>query len=271
MSAVDVETQVPVKNATYLRSVHSEWIKVRSVRSIWILLVIAVALFVLIPWLVVGGFSPGDGQTSSVSAQAIQDLYAGAGFVTLIIAILSSMVITSEFSTGMARNTFTATPHRGYVLAAKATVVSLYALVIGIVGLGFAYLLFGSTLASSGGEIDFDDSETLRIFLVSELAFVVIALLALALGTLLRSSVGTIFTVVGLQLILPSILLIVSNDIANWIGAVLPTSAANAAMSVTPVPAGDIGLSATGGLIALVAWAVIPMLGALVVLKAKDI
>lgn len=271
MTATDTQPQVALHHANYFRAVKSEWIKTRSITSTWILMGVAVALFVLMAWLIVWGNTSSDGFGPISSSEGVRMLFAGNTFVMLIVAIFGSMMITSEFSTGMARNTFSATPRRGAVLGAKATICAFYSLVVGLVGFGLAFVFFAPLLSGVGTSVDFGDPETLRVLLVNQLTFVVVALLSLGLGTLMRSSVGTIFTVVGLLLVLPGVLLVVNNSIANWVGAVLPTSAANSATLVEPVESGSIMLDSTAGLIVLVLWAVVPMVLALVALRVRDI
>jgi len=260
--------EVTAHPAGYRRAVRSEWIKARSLRSTWILVAFALAAFVGVPTLVVANAS--DVGTSS-SAEVMGVLYFGLDFVLLLVAVLGALLTTSEFTTGMARNTFTATPGRGKVLAAKATIAGLFALAIGIVGLATAWAVNAGGLADLGVSIDLGDTATMRALLVNQLSIVVFAMLAVALGVLLRSSVGAIFTIVAMQLILPGVLAIVPNTIANWVGAVLPSAAASAAVATEPLAAGQIGLDSGWGLVVLLAWAVVPMAGALVSLRARDI
>ncbi|WP_062070314.1 ABC transporter ATP-binding protein [Demequina sediminicola] len=86
-----------------------------------------------------------------------------------------------------------------------------------------------------------------------------------------RSSVGTIFTIVALELILPPFLPAMASSIANWIGAFLPQVAAKAALATATVDDGSISLSPAGGLTVLILWGVIPMVAAWIVLRVRDV
>ncbi|WP_062290001.1 ABC transporter permease [Demequina phytophila] len=266
-----VGTDVVTHRAGYARAVRSEWIKARSVRSTWILVLVALAAFVLIPLLSASGGTVTVPEGTTGSALGMGTLYSGSIFVLILVAVLAALFTTSEFTTGMARNTFTATPARGAVLAAKSTIAALFALGIALVGAVAAWLATQGTLADAGMSIDLADPTTLKVLGVELLTYVVIAVLSVALGVLMRSSVGTIFTIVAMQLIAPGILLAVNNSIANWVGRVLPSVAGEAATAAQGPGPGEIGLSPAGGLLVLLAWAVLPYLAALWVLRSRDV
>ena len=271
MSAAVVTTSVQVKRSGYARAVRSEWIKTSSLRSTWILVVLAVGSLVGFPVLVGPDWIDFAGGSGAESVDAVSLLWIGVDFALTLVAVLAALLATVEFTTGMARNTFTATPTRGAVLGAKATVGGLFALGVGLVGFVGAWVASLGTFGDAGVSIDLTDGATLRLVAVQLLALVVTAELAIALGVLLRSSVGAIFTIVAMQLILPGVLSLVNSDIARWVSAVLPVRATSAA-ALTEGPAdGVIGLGPNAGVAVLVAWAVVPMLGALVSLRKRDV
>lgn len=271
MTAAVATSPVQVQRSGYVRAVRAEWIKASSIRSTWILVIFALGAFIGFPLLVAGDWIGIAGAGPVDSARAASLLVVGIDFVLILVAVLAALLATSEFTTGMARNTFTATPSRGAVLGAKATVAGLLALGVGIVGFVGAWIANLGTFGDAGTQIDLTDGATLRLIGVQLLALVVTAELSIALGILLRSSAGAIFTIVAMQLILPGILLMVSNEFANWVGAVLPGQAANAAIATEPLPEGVIGLGPNAAVAVLIAWAVVPMLGALAMLRARDV
>ncbi|WP_062462561.1 ABC transporter permease [Demequina soli] len=261
-------TAVVTHRAGYARAVRSEWIKARTLRSTWILVAVALAAFIGLPILVTGEPTITDPAEGAVAAA--KAIFAASDFVLILVAVLGALLTTSEFTTGMARNTFTATPKRGAVLAAKATIASLFSLGIAMVGFLATWIALGDKLTGPVS-LDFGNAQMVRIVVVNLIGYVVVAVLATSLGVLLRSSVGTIFTIVAMQLILPGILLTVPNDIANWVGAVLPGVAASAAVETGSIDPGTIFLTPGAGLAVLIAWGVIPLLAAMAVLRSRDV
>ncbi|WP_062518311.1 ABC transporter permease [Demequina gelatinilytica] len=260
--------EVVTHRAGYGRAVRSEWIKARTLRSTWILVGFALLAFIGLPVLVTGETTVTDPAEGAVAA--MHAIFTASDFVLILVAVLGALLTTSEFTTGMARNTFTATPKRGAVLAAKATIASLFALGIAVVGAVATWFALGDKL-SGAASLDFGNAEMVKVLVVSLIGYVVTAVLAASLGVLLRSSVGTIFTIVAMQLILPGILLSVPSDIANWCGAILPGVAASAAVNTDPIDPGTIFLTPGAGLAVLIAWAVLPFLAAMAVLRTRDV
>jgi ABC-2 type transport system permease protein len=118
-------------------TLRSELTKIRSVRSTyWTLLAQAV---VSIAWAVVAcvGNASHWAQMSAASRAGFNAAGASlAGQVALgelIIVVLGTLVITSEYSTGMIRTTLAVMPRRGVVYAAKATVFAAVSLGVSLV------------------------------------------------------------------------------------------------------------------------------------------
>ncbi len=267
MTAAVEAREVVTHPAGYTRAVRSEWIKVRSLRSTWILVVSALAAFIGFPALLAAA---GVGEGPSTSADSLSIAFVGMQFVLMLVSIVGALVATSEFSTGLARTTFASTPRRGAVLLAKATVAAAIAVATGVLGFLGAWAAVAWRLSESGA-IDLSDSATLRMLLVNEVTIVVFAVLAVGLGFVLRSSVGTIFSIVGIQLILPIILLLIPFDLANWIGMTLPALVSESAVATSGPADGEIGYSPNAALVVLVLWAVVPMIGAWLSLRARDV
>src|SRR4029077_1727613 len=71
--------------------------------------------------------------SSQIRAEAVAVSLFGLLIGQLIIVVLGSLTITSEYSTGMIRTSLTSMPRRGTVYAAKAFVFGTVALVAGLV------------------------------------------------------------------------------------------------------------------------------------------
>lgn len=123
------------------------------------------------------------------------DLAVGgvSGFGVLVVMIMAALAVTTEYRFGVIRTTFQAVPNRSLVLAAKTTVVAALAgVLITVVTFG-AYLL-AKGIAGSGPLIrmELSDAATWRALYGIIIYAVLAAILAVAVGALLRQSAGAI-------------------------------------------------------------------------------
>ena len=200
--------------------VRCEWGKLWSVRSAyWALLGTAAAMVGLAA--VFGATGP--------AAPSDPTAYGLSGFfqAQLGAAVLGLLTITSEYTTGSIRATLTATPQRITVLAAKTLVVAASTAVVGIASGFLAFFVAAQVFAGKGIDIALTDPGALRAVIGAGLYLTVLAVLALALGVLFRSSVGTIAVVVVLMLVLPGI------------ATALPASWQDTAIPYLPMEAGQ--------------------------------
>ena len=137
--------------------------------------------------------------------------FQGVWVGVLFMVALGALFITAEYKRGMIRTTFTASPRRGQVLAAKVLVIGGVTFAAGLVAAALAFPLAQDTLRSNGfeppafPELSMLEGAAPRAVVGSALLLSLVAVLALAVGSLLRSSAGAI-TVVVVLVILPQIL-----------------------------------------------------------------
>jgi len=100
-----------------------EWIKLRSLRSTWLTLAIAVAAS--------AGIALATGSSSSTTSGGmfVGNTLVGMLIGVLLIGVVGVLAMTSEYTSGTSRATFAAAPRRLRVLAAKAAVVGAVALI----------------------------------------------------------------------------------------------------------------------------------------------
>ncbi|QEU95590.1 ABC transporter permease subunit [Streptomyces kanamyceticus] len=136
----------------------------------------------------------------------------GAQLGLVLIAALGVLFITSEYRRDMIRTTFTASPRRGRVLAAKAVVIGAAAFVAGLVACVAAFLVSapelkgGDPLPMLFADLSLTDGPALRAVIGTAAVLALVAVLALGLGALMRGTAAAIATVVVL-FVLPLILL----------------------------------------------------------------
>ncbi|MGH2788248.1 MAG: ABC transporter permease subunit [Actinomycetota bacterium] len=135
-------------------------------------------------------------------------------------AIFGVLAISGEYSTGTIRTTFTASPRRATVLAAKAVVVA---------GVTFLVALFTSFLAYEIGSLmlsgkGYAPGEPMPALVGIGLSFSASGLLGLAVGTILRHSAGAITAMIAIML-MPSLFGPLFGDLQRWVVGTAPVAA----------------------------------------------
>ncbi len=204
-----------------------------------------------------------------------------AGLIAVI--VVATMFITAEYRRGLIRVTLAASPRRGRVLAAKAIVIGSAAFVTGLVAAAAAVIL-GAQLAR-GRLYVFPVSwlTELRMVVGTAALVAVAAVLALALGTVLRRSAAAV-TVVIVVIVLPYLLGVVSvlpADAADWVLRITPAAAFAVQQAVPQYPqvtalyspggqGGYFPLAPWAGFAVLCGWAAIAVALAVVLLRRRD-
>ncbi|HEX4110866.1 MAG TPA: ABC transporter permease subunit [Solirubrobacteraceae bacterium] len=120
-------------------------------------------------------------------------LLLGLSVALIALIVVAAMFITGEYRRGLIRTTFTATPHRRHVLAAKALVIGTITFAIGALGAAVGVPLGNHLLASNGNYVFPASTLTIgRIILGSGALVALTAVAVLALGTILRRSAGAV-------------------------------------------------------------------------------
>ncbi|MER6507091.1 ABC transporter permease [Nonomuraea sp. NPDC001636] len=252
----------------------SEWLKVRSVRSSY--LIVGISLGTILLGLALASMAAGmydDAPVEQRPTARIADLEEVLVIVPqLCMGVLGTLAVTSEYATGLIRTSLTVVPRRWPLLAAKAAVVGVLSLVIGPMAVFGTYFVSRWVLGDRfSGAYMTSFAVKLPFLLVTSSTVVVFALLGLGLGALLRSATGAITLLVGLIYVIP---MIVGNIPEPWserlgsimIGAlpreitgdIITTSVYG---SLLPPPA-----AAT----VLVLYAILPLLAAIWLIRRRD-
>ncbi|MFG2559225.1 ABC transporter permease subunit [Streptomyces sp. NPDC048496] len=194
----------------------SEWIKLRSVRSTYLTLLVAMAAATIVGILDYHSLAGSwDTMTAPERARIDPVRYGFSGgfyFAVLALGTLGVLATGSEYSSGLIRTTFTAAPHRGAVLTAKAVVTGALTLAVGELLAFTTYLLGRSALSGRHLAMGLADPGVFRAVASTGLFLCVMALLGLALGAILRSQAGAIATLFGLFFVLPML----ASTLDNW-------------------------------------------------------
>ena len=231
--ALDPHRHVPgIRRPGFAQTLQAEWIKfwtVRSTRwSIVALVVLGAGLTVL-----VCATSADDLADGSMSDPAGAFITWGMTIAQITAIVLGSMVVTSEYGTGMIRATLTATPHRGRVLAAKAVVLTGTLFVVGTVTAVLGYLGGNWFLEREGIGLALTDDGVLRALVGSGLYLAGIGLFAAAVGLLVRHTAAALATVLALILVVSNMVMLLPGAWGEWAGKLMPGNAGS--VVATPV------------------------------------
>ncbi|RIJ52729.1 hypothetical protein DZG00_03700 [Clavibacter lycopersici] len=255
---------------TFRRATHSELLKLATLRSIrWTAaLVVLAGVGISVMASLVANPLPAGSSPSTVDAGTAAILTTPLLLSQIVVGVLGVLAMGSEYSAGTIRSTLAAVPHRMEALAAKALAVTLVAFGLGVVPGLAAYVLTTGTRADLGYVGSLASWGVLGPLLGSGAYLAMVALLGLALATLMRSGVAAITAFVAIQLVLPQLVGLLPDlgEVAPY--DLLLTTAGRILTgttgSITPPPV-------TGLEVAVVAaWLLIPGAAAALLFRRRD-
>lgn len=253
---------------------HGEWIKLRTVRSTLITLIITVILGIgegtLISLGAGNAYKNHNFGTTVFDPASISlgGLASFVGFAQLSLVVLGVLVVTSEYSTGMIRTSLAAVPRRGRLLAGKAIVFALVALVVGEIT-GFIAFSVGQVVLAgqTAPHAALSDPHVLRAVIGSGLYLALIGLVAVGVGGVIRNTAGAIFTLVAVIIVLPPLSNLLPTSVGRPLREYWPTEAGSQIISVQR---GSHTLGSWTGLGVLAAFAVVVLALATVTIIRRD-
>ncbi len=273
-AARDYATNGPASWASMREALHAEWTKLRTAPdTIWLLLAV-IALTVAVGVVAdAAARCPAGGCQVDPARTSLTGIYLSQA----VVAILAVLAISSEYSSGMIRTTFTAMPRRAGVLAAKAVVLTglvLAAGTVAVLGSLLAGLLIlpghGFTAAHGYPALALSDGPVLRAAAGSVLYLALIALLSLGVATAARESAAAIGVVLGLLYLIPVIAAVVT--VPHWhrhLQQIAPMTAGLAIQATTGLR--SLPISPWAGLGVLAAWAAAALLAGGLLLRLRDV
>lgn len=252
--------------------VAAEWIKLFSVRSTYVALLLAAALPMFIALSVAhANVDAANQDPQSVARNPIDPLlssFRGLQIGQLVVGVLGAMAITGEYSSGLVRATFAAKPQRAAVFAAKLAVVSAVTVLFGEI---LTFAMFLSTqvvLHAAGVGIGLGAPGVLRAVLTSGLYLGIVAVLGLAFGAVMRHAAAVVATVFALLFLVPQIPGALPAPWSTRFAEILPSNAFQQISTVQPAT----GLLSPGWSWAVLAvWAVGASLLGIWVLRHWDV
>lgn len=175
----------------------SEWIKLFTVRTTWVMLGIGLFCEGLFAGLIVG-LVPFDDLGS------VADILTGTGLLMTLMLVLGVLIVSTEFRHGTASSTFLVSPRRWPVLVAKLGAAVLVGLLAGLlyvaVNGGIALPLYsgrGGVLPPAG--------DLAEVYAGVVASFALLAVFGLGIGAIIRNQVGAIIAAIAFFFIVSSL------------------------------------------------------------------
>jgi ABC-2 type transport system permease protein len=235
-NAPTVTVNVPGMNAataetlkvTQGRVIESEWLKFRTLRSSWILLILGIGALastgIALSWSTIADWSHMHPHELD-HLNPLADSLVGFQLAQLFVGVLGIILIAGEYSTGMIRSSLGAVPKRLPVLWAKTLVVTVLTFMTMLPASLIAFFASQKILSSKHIQTTWSAPHVSRSVIGVALYLTVVAILGVGLGALIRNIAGAIATFVSIMLILPGIASSLSQVWADRINRFLPSTA----------------------------------------------
>jgi ABC-2 type transport system permease protein len=186
-----------------------------------------------------------------------------------VVAVLAVLCMAGEYGTGLVRVTLAATPRRGTVLAAKATVLAAVVAAAAAPAVAGSLLIARIVPPARGIPLPLGDAAVLRAGAGSVLYLVLVAGLALGVATAVRDSATAIGIVLALLYAYPVVIRVVSDP--AWLRRLErfgPTTAGLAVQATTGLD--RLAIGPWQGLGVLAVWSGVALAVGAVVLLRRD-
>jgi ABC-type transport system involved in multi-copper enzyme maturation permease subunit len=256
-------------NSRLRATAHSEWIKFRSVRSGPIALVATALTVVLGAWLLAAG-NRGSYLAASPAGKAAFDpvftVLEGIELAQLFVVALGVITVTGEYTSGLIRGTFAATPQRAQVLAMKALVFTVVIWAC-CTAMSFAAFFLGQSALSPAKHAGIGDPGVLTAVFGGGLYLTLIGLLGMFIGVLVRRPPGALAALFVLLIAAPIVLHQIPGKVTENLREYMP----NAGEQIYKlVHSGTYTLGPWQGLGVLAAYVAVAAVAAFAVILRRD-
>ncbi|WP_055588124.1 ABC transporter permease [Streptacidiphilus griseoplanus] len=248
-------------------ALRSEWTKIRTVRSTVVTLaaafVVTVGLSALLCLLTNHNFSEAT-RNATTPFDATATSFGGIILGQLAVIVFGVLVMGNEYSSGMIRLSLAAVPRRGVLLAAKASVVLVLALVVGLLTSFVSFLLGQALLGSHSTTLG--APHVLRAVLGAGFYMTLLCLFSVGVTAMLRNQTLSLGILMPFFFLVSPILSAVPK--VKTVARYFPDTAGRAVISVYQPADAPYGPWTGLGICAL--WVVAALLGGWLVLDRRD-
>jgi ABC-type transport system involved in multi-copper enzyme maturation permease subunit len=221
------------------------------------------------------------GPAAGLPSATIEDGLAGLFAGLIAVLVVAALFVTAEYRRGLIRVTLAASPNRGAVLAAKSVVAGAVAFVVGLVASVICIWLTVPRQRKEGLYVLPVPAMTeVRVVVGTAAMVAVIAVFAVALGTIFRRSAAAI-TAGIVAIVLPFLLAVtvLPSAAASWVLRVSPAAGFAIEQSIPhysqviqyyAAGSGSYPLTPAAGFAVLCAWTAAALLLAGLLLRRRD-
>ncbi|MGD0272167.1 MAG: hypothetical protein ABSB96_00310 [Gaiellaceae bacterium] len=251
-----------------IASLSSEWLKIRTTRTIFWLLVALTALVTLFAVASVAGE-----HKENISSPHNQLDLLGIGFLALLIALIMGLIVsTGEFRHGTITPTLLATPSRASVAISKAIAGMLFGVALVALAEGFVAFELAIALPIKGVDFVIQAGPAAgflgRVLFAAALWGAIGSGIGLAIRNQIGAVVGCFAWLFFVERLITAILRV--HAINSHAGRFLPLQATGAVLNTGTRNSGDL-LSHAAGMAVLCGWMALATVLALVLLGRRDV
>jgi len=240
-------------------SVRDEWLKLRTVRAPWLILVASVVIIVI-------GVSGLMSKEPDLDDPATVAAAMGhVGLVSLFTLVLGVLAVAGEHRHRTAADTYLSEPRRGRVVVAKLVVTTLAGAVVGVVAAVAGLAATAAWYAAQGGSLDLTSDAVARTTLGGIGWCAAFAAIGVGVGALIRNLAGAITAALAWLALVEGVVGELLGDLGKWLP--LRSGTALADLPATGAEALSQGQAAA----ALVVYAVVLAVAGVSVTVRRDV
>lgn len=218
--------------SVFSRILRSEFCKLRSVRSTYWALSAALAFNVGLAALL-AIFLPNQlSADDKATLDAVRVSLGGIHLSQIAFGVLGALVITSEYDSGVIRASLSAVPQRRLMLAAKAMVFAVIALVVGTFSSFAAFFIFQAFLSGDSLRSSIGSPGVFRAVAGGGVYLTALGLFGLGLGAIIRNGAGAIAALFGVLFVPPILTQLLPQSWRDAIGPYVPLEAGSQIFSL---------------------------------------
>ncbi|MET8684409.1 ABC transporter permease [Streptomyces sp. NPDC004732] len=245
-------------NSAVLPVTHAEWIKIKSLRSSLVSLVIVFVATLAITALAFA--TVGQAEADNADAEPLFDAFYAINFGQIAAISFGTTAVSSEYTSGALRISLAAVPRRGLFYGSKMLVIGGLALLAGLVT---SFATFLTSQAFMGDHaIGLGHPGAVRACVGGGIYLALMALLAAGLTAVLRSGVAVLSILIPFTLIVSFVV----GDVADGAAGFLPDKAGQQVLHENPT--GSVG--PLSGLAVSAAWTAVVLLAGWWAVRRRD-
>jgi len=179
-----------------------ERIKLFSTRSPWWCMIVAAVLTIGFAALTTGFLKGAEEQQASIFITQ-----PGAQLSQMVMMVMAALAVTTEYRFSTIRTSFQAVPQRAALLLGKTAVVAFLAGLVGLIASFGAWFI--GTLFAGSADLAIDTSAEWRLLAGQGLVFSLSAVIAVAIGILIRQSAGAIAILILWPLVVENLFVLI--------------------------------------------------------------